>query len=462
MQIMKICKFCDQTNDDNAKVCSSCAGNEFSYKCSNCGTLFDNGNFCPRCGIKIGTKAKTCPSCGNEYYTNACPNCGFTSLGTNPKAVYANTVAKQSSQKRKIWLWILGWIFIFPLPLTILLIRKKNMKPVLKYGIITVAWILFLVIGFAAAASNTTSENGSGKTSNSNNIIKDLVFTSSTDEALILKIGEKCSSGYLNVKVEDVSKFSSDDVIFVTDNSEVATISPTKVALATCLYFDILAVGPGETQVYATSKDGSVVSERIKVTVTEPILADKITIETNVKELVLGETVLLTAKIDPDNAEDKTTEWSSSDRSIVEVDEKGNAIAVGGGTATITATSKNGKTDSIQLHVDGSKRSVVLKVSRSRQDTNNIGNDWQYVIQVNDESPRDKYNLAVGDKLVFYAQFTEEDINPDVGEASSSYTVTEADLLNGFSVTLDLYVTENAGPNSGQNAYFTVLFEFKP
>ncbi len=42
-------------------------------------------------------------------------------------------------------LWVLGWIFIFPVPLTILMLRKKEMVPYLKYGIIAAGWLVYLI-----------------------------------------------------------------------------------------------------------------------------------------------------------------------------------------------------------------------------------------------------------------------------------------------------------------------------
>ena len=48
----------------------------------------------------------------------------------------------------------LGWIFIFPVPLTILLLRNKDMKPAVKYGIIAAAWIVYLLIGFSGRNRN--------------------------------------------------------------------------------------------------------------------------------------------------------------------------------------------------------------------------------------------------------------------------------------------------------------------
>ena len=55
--------------------------------------------------------------------------------------------AQQAPRKRRTWLWILGWLFIFPVPVTVLMLRRKDIKPIVKYGVIIVAWILYLSIG---------------------------------------------------------------------------------------------------------------------------------------------------------------------------------------------------------------------------------------------------------------------------------------------------------------------------
>lgn len=87
-----------------------------------------------------------------------------------------------------------------------------------------------------------------------------------------------------------------------------------------------MAVGPGETNVYVTSLDGSIVSEKIDVTVPEPIRVESITINDVGSELVLGDTVALALTFYPENAEDKSITWSSSDEAILQVDEKGNVL----------------------------------------------------------------------------------------------------------------------------------------
>ena len=48
--------------------------------------------------------------------------------------------------------WVLGWIFIFPIPLTIIISRNKKLKTGAKIGIIAAAWIVYLLMGLAGKA----------------------------------------------------------------------------------------------------------------------------------------------------------------------------------------------------------------------------------------------------------------------------------------------------------------------
>lgn len=50
----------------------------------------------------------------------------------------------QEPPKRKTWLWVLGWIFMFPVPISILVSRSKKLAVWLKAVIIIAAWVLYL------------------------------------------------------------------------------------------------------------------------------------------------------------------------------------------------------------------------------------------------------------------------------------------------------------------------------
>lgn len=71
----------------------------------------------------------------------------------------------------------------------------------------------------------------------------------------------------------------------------------------------------------------------IKVAPSEPLF---------VGNMVVGDEATLVASVLPENATDKTVLWASSDETVVSVDENGKMTAVKAGTATITATAKDG------------------------------------------------------------------------------------------------------------------------
>lgn len=109
-------------------------------KCPNCGAEA-KGKFCEYCGSEMPKEKKeaTTINITNNYYGSST----------------SHAHSKKPAKKRKTWLWVLGWICIFPVPLTILMLRKKNMKPAVKYGIIAAAWLLFFIIGLTGDGTET-------------------------------------------------------------------------------------------------------------------------------------------------------------------------------------------------------------------------------------------------------------------------------------------------------------------
>lgn len=178
-------------------------------KCPNCGAEA-HGNFCEYCGSEIPKEAPAvnitnnyygapptenrttdtavgkCPRCGgskitfkremlgvatqsgfrkkarrkNQYVGQAVSQTAYRTVGICQNCGYTwcpNAESEKPKAGRKTWLWVLGWLFIFPLPATILLLRKKDMKPVIKYALIAAVWALFLLIG-ATGSSETNSD----------------------------------------------------------------------------------------------------------------------------------------------------------------------------------------------------------------------------------------------------------------------------------------------------------------
>lgn len=367
----------------------------------------------------------------------------------------------QPVKKRKTWLWVLGWIFIFPLPLTIILARSKRMSHALKIILISLAWIIFAVIGIAGFMNGGDGESDTVDRSNtSRSKVEDISFSDEVEDEITLRVGDKYSEGYIEVTAKSIWDSPLEDIVFVSDDPAVASFEMTKKLLSTRMNYEIVAVGAGETNVYVTSTDGSVVSPKIRVVVPAPTAVESVTIEGGDKQLVLGESVSLFASVFPENAEDKSVVWRSSDETIVRIDSNGNAIALKGGEVTITAETNNQIQSTISISVDPSKKIMSTKVAHKRQDDVNIGDEWSYTFLINGEPAGNLIIVSVGDKLELYAKISEDDSQPDVGEANLVYTISEDDFENGFTSSMDLYVTENAGPHSGQSAHFVVSFVF--
>lgn len=121
-----------------------------------------------------------------------------------------NTVQynQRPKTKRRTWLWVLGWIFVFPLPLTILLLRKNNMKPAIKYAIIAAAWLLYLLIGFAGGSDNSTESTTDQQTSS---LVEESTQTSSGTDVQDNGISDEESSA---VETDNADLLESDrDII---------------------------------------------------------------------------------------------------------------------------------------------------------------------------------------------------------------------------------------------------------
>ena len=168
---------------------------------------------CQNCGAEIDSRATTCSYCGSsisyemrreqeQVNKQGCPKCGSSNIsfsrekqgdyiGKKGTTVVRSTVGvckdcghtwyvagSSTPKKAPLWLWILGWIFIFPIPLTIIMLRKKDMNPKLKYGIIAAAWIIYLLIAFGARSS----KDNESKTKNSQSVVESQTESAFTEQ----------------------------------------------------------------------------------------------------------------------------------------------------------------------------------------------------------------------------------------------------------------------------------------
>ncbi len=133
----------------------------------------------------------------------------------------------------------------------------------------------------------------------------------------------------------------------------------------------------------------------------------EITLDITEMTLTEGEYYTLTATITPSNASNQTMEWSTSDDGVATVD-SGNVVAVAEGKATISVTTKNGKTASCAVTVEATKKVKYTVTFYANGGAFEGGSDT-YEMQVN-HGDRLSGDLTVtrGDKYVFTNWYTDE------------------------------------------------------
>jgi len=119
---------------------------------------------CPNCGaaLQVNSELKQaqCNYCGNLFYMDDevqhiqfdnAEDAGYMFEKGRQRAEEeynrANLQQPVQPKRRKTWLWVLGWIFIFPVPLTILMLRNKELDAKVRYAIIAAAWVAYILIG---------------------------------------------------------------------------------------------------------------------------------------------------------------------------------------------------------------------------------------------------------------------------------------------------------------------------
>ncbi len=163
-------------------------------------------------------------------------------------------------------------------------------------------------------------------------------------------------------------------VSWSSSNSSVAIVENGVVA----------ALSEGETTITASAGGKSATC---KVTVQKKVVpVSSVTLNKTTLSLVKGQSEMLTATVKPNDATDKTVTWSSSDVSVVTVDQNGKVTAIDGGTATIKAASGEESAECV-VKVTVPVESVTLdktSIELKKGETINI------VATVNPENASDK------------------------------------------------------------------------
>ena len=173
-------------------------------------------------------------------------------------------------------------------------------------------------------------------------------------------------------------------ITWTSTNTNVATVNDKG---------EVTAVGKGTCEVKATSDKNASVFGSCSVTVSE-IEVESISLDKQTLKVGLGKTSeALNVTFTPANATNKTITWSSNPTSIATVSD-GKVTGVAEGTATITATSANGKTATCNVTVE----EVGMTIAEAKAKVTSYATLKQYIgTKITDYNP-----TAGGTWRIFY------------------------------------------------------------
>ena len=176
------------------------------------------------------------------------------------------------------------------------------------------------------------------------------------DAVLVKKVALDCVSAEINVgrTLALTATVTPDDA-----TNKKLEWSSSNEGVATVENGEVTAIAEGVAAITATAKDGSGKSASCVVTVVfnpnpDERLVESIVLSKTQAELAVGETLLLAATVTPEDADDPSVNWVSSDENVAVV-EDGKVTAVGVGSVIVKAIAADG---------GGAEASCMLTVTK--------------------------------------------------------------------------------------------------
>ena len=231
----------------------------------------------------------------------------------------------------------------------------------------------------------------------------------------------------------------------------VATVSPSDATNKTVSWSsgsNSIATVDQNGKVTAVSKGNTTITASIDgfqatCSVTVMIAATSVTLNKTSLTLEKGGEETLIATVNPSEADDKSVSWSSSNMGVATVDQSGKVSAVGGGTATITVKTANGKTATCAVTVNVKVTGVTLdQVTLSVE----VGQSKKLTATITPTDATDKtLTWSSGSNSIATV-----DQNGNVSGVSQGVTTVTVTTGNGLTATCNVTVTPSLGPENSE------------
>lgn len=159
-----------------------------------------------------------------------------------------------------------------------------------------------------------------------------------------------------NSLVESLTPENASDkrVNWSSDDSSIATVDAEGI---------VTAVAAGKTKITCTTVDGTELSAQCEVTVLQPV--EQIVLNYKSYDLVTDGMVQLDATVLPEDASDKTIQWSSADEAVAVVSETGLVTAKGYGTTSISCTALDYNTCVATCTVTVTEKMIAISLNQT-------------------------------------------------------------------------------------------------
>lgn len=125
---------------------------------------------------------------------------------------------KPLRKKHTLW-WVLGWIFIFPVPATILCVRSRKLSNLWKIAIIALCWLIYIGIGASGSEESSGSEQESLKSTGTGSAAVQEEKTDSgpvqtdplEDEVTLYDVPEGFTDGYEKADFDRFNSYASEN-----------------------------------------------------------------------------------------------------------------------------------------------------------------------------------------------------------------------------------------------------------
>ena len=240
-------------------------------------------------------------------------------------------------------------------------------------------------------------------------------------------------------------------VYFTTSNSSVATVSNSSSS-GYYTYGTVTAGSAGTTYIYAKSATGATSSACTVTVKTKTVTPTSIYLPGS-KSIEEGEYAYITATVSPSNATYSLT-WSSNNTDVATVNSSGRVYGKSPGVARITAK-VNGYSISDYCDVTVTAKQVVAtSISADGPETMALGETYQLSPSCSPDNATVSFQYSSDHSEVVTVSTSGLLTAVGVGEA----TITVTETLSGKTATINVNVTETAGPETDLSTLDNVVY----